>query len=141
MIHRFPVFLSILIFLLLGLLVGCSERIGPSDEKVALDFKEHIKKQFQTVVQVQSFSVDNVHQLSEDKVDIDVTVNLQIDLSVEEKINNYRDPFGGYSSHPLKRFWRNAQRLNLGQDEYLTLHYYLNENGLWIGRGFSVRQK
>ena len=133
-------FLIFLLFLSLGLFTGCSERIGPSDEKVTLDVKDFINKKYQSVVQIRSFAVDEVRSPSEDRVDIDVTMVLQMDPTVEEKINQYRDPFGGYSSHPLKPYWRKAQRLNMGQDDHLTLHYQLNNKALWVPRGFSPRQ-
>ena len=133
--------LSFLLLLSLFFLNACSnERFGPSDEKAELDFKEVLYQQYQGVIQVKSFSVDYSHSLSEDRVDMDVTIVLQMDPTIEEKINNYRAPFGGFAGHPLTRYYRKAKRINMGKSDYLTMHYKLTNKALWTYSGYSTRK-
>ena len=133
-------FLFLFLLLPLFFLSACSsERFGPSDEKADLDFNDVLYQQYQGVIQVKSFSVDYSHSLSEDRIDMDVTIVLQMDPNIEEMLNNYRAPFGGSSSHPLTRYYRKAKRINMGKEDYLTMHYNLTNKALWTYSGYSAR--
>ena len=111
---KLNIYLFSLFFSMLILMAGCSDpsaeatRIGPSDKKVELDFKEWVAKiqikrayRNQPMYTVKTFKITRVNPLSEDRINYDFELTSQIQGGPDEDLHG-------------------------------TLSYRLNEHNVWM---------
>lgn len=111
---KLHIYLFSLLFSILILIPGCSDndsvttRIGPSDKKVELDFKDWLAKaqirrayRNQPLYTVKTFKVTHVNPLSEDRINYDFELISQIQGGPDESARG-------------------------------TLSYRLNEHNVWV---------